>query len=57
MCIKVFFSCVKKVCGFSSHNAHRDYRERGNIQKYPKELPGTWERQTVEYGMNNVLQI
>ena len=51
------FFYVKNVCGFSSHNAQHGYRERGNIQKYPKELPGTWERQTVEYSMNNVLQI
>lgn len=50
----IFFS-VKNVCGFSSHNAHYDYRGRGNIQKYPKELPATWEGQTVEYSMNNKL--
>lgn len=41
-----FFFNVKNICGFSSHNAFHDYKERSNIQKYPKELPGSWERQT-----------
>lgn len=52
-----FFFYIKNVCCFSSHNARNYYRERGDIQKYPKELPDTWERETVEYGMNNLLQI